>query len=445
MNWPAYAEYRGTGSSVFPAIPDHWHTAPLKRLGRIRYGIGEPPAYVENGTPLIRATNVSSGRIVTDGLVYVDPADIPAGRILWLQAGDIVVVRSGAYTGDSASITDEHSGSIAGFDMVLRIIDADPAFIQYSLLSGYLKQGQIDIARTRAAQPHLNAEELGSCLCILPPVREQRAVVRFLDRETAKIDAVIAKQEQLITTLREDRIATITHAVTRGLNPGIEMAPPSDATLPTSPLHWKRRVPLKHVASVQTGITLGKTIDPSEAVSLPYLRVANVQAGAVNLDEVKVIEVRRAEVGNYLLQSGDVLMTEGGDIDKLGRGCLWTGEIAPCIHQNHVFAVRCTDDLDSAFLVYLLETAVARNYFFMTAKQTTNLASTNSTTLGRFYFALPPHGEQREIVKFLDERCRRIEALIAKANEVIATLREYRSALITDAVTGKIDVRGAAA
>jgi type I restriction enzyme, S subunit len=114
------------------------------------------------------------------------------------------------------------------------------------------------------------------------------------------------------------------------------------------------------------------------------------------------------------------------------------------VHQNHVFAVRCADDLNSSFLVYLLDTSVARNYFFMTAKKTTNLASTNSTTLGRFSFALPPRVEQDQIVEFLDQRCGKIDALVAKANEVIATLLEYRSALITDAITGKIDVREAA-
>jgi type I restriction enzyme S subunit len=109
-----------------------------------------------------------------------------------------------------------------------------------------------------------------------------------------------------------------------------------------------------------------------------------------------------------------------------------------------VFAVRCDDDLDSDFLVYLLDTSVARNYFFITAKKTTNLASTNSTTLGRFSFSLPPRSEQKQIVKFLDEGCAKIDVLVAKADEMIETLREYRSALITDAVTGKIDVRDAA-
>lgn len=246
-------------------------------------------------------------------------------------------------------------------------------------------------------------------------------------------------------TLREDRTATITHAVTKGLDRSVDLVQPHNSALPTCPSHWTAQIHLKRLAEVQIGVTLGKSVDPAEAVEVPYLRVANVQTSGVDLNEVKTVAVHRSELSRYLLNGGDVLMTEGGDIDKLGRGCIWSGEISPCIHQNHVFAVRCKDTLSSAFLVYLLDTAVARNYFFMTAKKTTNLASTNSTTLGAFTFSLPPRAEQDKIVRHLNERCERLDALIAKANAVIEVLREYRSALITDAVTGKIDVREAVA
>jgi type I restriction enzyme, S subunit len=208
------------------------------------------------------------------------------------------------------------------------------------------------------------------------------------------------------------------------------------------PTDWTE-TPLKRVASIQTGLTLGKTVAPDDAIELPYLRVANVQAGNLDLTEVKTIALNRANVHQYLLRPGDVLMTEGGDIDKLGRGCLWNGEIEPCVHQNHVFAVRCSAELCNRFLVYILDSPAARDYFYMTAKKTTNLASTNTTIVKNFTFALPPLIDQRKIVDYLDAQCAEVEALIVKQNQVIQTLREYRSAQITDAVTGKIDVRQA--
>jgi type I restriction enzyme S subunit len=197
--------------------------------------------------------------------------------------------------------------------------------------------------------------------------------------------------------------------------------------------------PLKRIASVQTGLTLGKAVEPEDAIELPYLRVANVQAGGLDLSEVKTVALDRADALRHQLRPGDVLMTEGGDIDKLGRGCLWNGEIAPCLHQNHVFAVRCSADLSNRFLVYILESPPARDYFYMTAKQTTNLASTNSTTLGNFTLALPPLPVQWKIVDHLDAKCIEVDALIAKQEQLIATLREDRTATITHVVTKGLD------
>lgn len=105
------------------------------------------------------------------------------------------------------------------------------------------------------------------------------------------------------------------------------------------PAHWEV-APLKRYAAVQTGIAKGKDIEGKRTVSVPYLRVANVQDGHLALDEVATIDVPAEALLRYRLRPGDVLMNEGGDADKLGRGCIWRGEIADCIHQNHVFAVR---------------------------------------------------------------------------------------------------------
>jgi type I restriction enzyme S subunit len=109
------------------------------------------------------------------------------------------------------------------------------------------------------------------------------------------------------------------------------------------PEGWSRR-PLHEVAEVRTGLAKGKTglLDP---VELPYLRVANVQDGYIDLTEVKTIAVERHQTKRYSLKQGDILMTEGGDFDKLGRGAVWNGSVDPCLHQNHVFSVRANKDL----------------------------------------------------------------------------------------------------
>ncbi|WP_081085725.1 MULTISPECIES: restriction endonuclease subunit S [Burkholderia cepacia complex] len=195
-------------------VPTHWHLCAIKRVGSIRYGIGEPPEYREEGVPLIRATNVHAGKIFRDGLVYVDPMDIPRQRIVWLKNGDIIVVRSGAYTGDSGLVESDYEGSIAGFDMVLRLHSCAPRFAKYVLLSSYLKDFQIDLKKMRAAQPHLNAEELGECVIAFPPEDEQLAIVEFLDREIDKLDCLKDEAERAIDLLKERRSALIAAAVT---------------------------------------------------------------------------------------------------------------------------------------------------------------------------------------------------------------------------------------
>jgi type I restriction enzyme S subunit len=167
------------------------------------------------------------------------------------------------------------------------------------------------------------------------------------------------------------------------------------------PKEW-RRLPLHAVADVRTGLAKGKT-GISDAVRLPYLRVANVQDGHLDLSEIKQIDVARDQVQRYSLQPGDILMTEGGDFDKLGRGAVWRGQFEPCLHQNHVFAVRPdTEQIEPAYLAALAASDYGRAYFITCAKRSTNLASINSSQLKAFPVPLPPIAEQRKIAGVLD-------------------------------------------
>lgn len=134
-------------------------------------------------------------------------------------------------------------------------------------------------------------------------------------------------------------------------------------------------------------------------------------------------------------------MTEGGDRDKLGRGCIWNGEITPCLHQNHVFAVNTISErLDVRYLDYVTTSDVARNYFDYTAKKTTNLASTNSTTILEFHIPIPPISEQIEIIKLLQDKCSAIDSTIANKQALIEKLTAYKKSLIYEVITGKKEV-----
>ena len=206
------------------------------------------------------------------------------------------------------------------------------------------------------------------------------------------------------------------------------------------PKHWNA-VPLKYLAYIQSGVTLGKTYDDRDVVSRPYLRVANVQDGFLELSEITYIDLPSSDVSRYELRDGDVLMTEGGDFDKLGRGYVWRNEIAGCLHQNHVFAVRPSQGrLQPDFLALLLTSSHGKNYFTSTSQQTTNLATTNRTKLGDFLLPLPPLVEQDKNHRVHPTRIGANSEDGEKLTNQITKLQEYRQTLISAAVTGKIDV-----
>lgn len=166
------------------------------------------------------------------------------------------------------------------------------------------------------------------------------------------------------------------------------------------PKTWRATILELH-AEVRTGIAKGKK-GLKNPISLPYLRVANVQDGHLNLSEIKTIDVEEKDAVRYRLEDGDVLLTEGGDFDKLGRGTVWRGEIPCCLHQNHVFSVRPNRrELLPEFLAYQASSAYGKQYFQSCSKQSTNLASINSTQLRQFPLLLPTLSEQRAIVDVL--------------------------------------------
>lgn len=288
----------------------------------------------------------------------------------------------------------------------------------------------------------LNQSLIRDAMFPLPPKEEQEVITSFLDRETAKIDTLIAEQERLLELLAEKRQAVISHAVTKGLNPNAPMRDSGLAWLGEVPAHWSV-VRLKYVADVQTGIAKGKDQTGKETISVPYLRVANVQDGFLALEEMAMIDIEPQQLERYRLQQGDVLMNEGGDFDKLGRGAIWKGEVPECIHQNHVFAVR-PHGVSSEWLNCITGSSYAQFYFMSRSKQSTNLASISSTNVMELPVVLPPSDEQLEVLTFVAEETGRLEALADEARRAIDLLRERRAALIAAAVTGQIDVREAA-
>ena len=386
---------------------------------------------------MVRATDVDAGTILTENLLRVDPAELPLDRNPYLKADEIIVVRSGAYTGDSAIVPPALEGSITGYDMVITVTRAVPQFVAYGLLSKYVLEDQLLLLTLRAAQPHLNAEQLGSIVLAMPSSRqEQQRIAAYLDVSCAAIDAAVAAKRRQLETLDALRKSIVQRAVTRGISEDVPLDSTGNAWMEQIPQGWKL-VCLKHIAEIQGGLTLGKQYE-GPLIERPYLRVGNVQDGHLDLADVSVIELPASVAKGVELRPGDVLMTEGGDLDKLGRGHVWNGEIPGCLHQNHIFAVRCfLHKLKPIFLAYVTAARYGRDYFEATGKKTTNLACTNATKVGEFPIPLPGLIEQEAICAHLEKKLGEVKGIVTGIEAQIATLTAYRQSLIHECVTGQ--------
>lgn len=274
-----------------------------------------------------------------------------------------------------------------------------------------------------------------------PPFKEQQRIADYLNKMCAEIDTVLEKTRASIEEYKKLKQAVITQAVTKGIRGDMPMKDSGIEWIGDIPAEW-RKTQLRHCAAIKSGITLGKKYEKTDSlVERPYLRVANVQDGYVDLSVLTTIEVTQDEDLKYRLRAGDVLMTEGGDRDKLGRGCVWHGEIEPCLHQNHIFAVQTSKDtLLPEFLEYLTVSDVGRSYFDVTAIKTTNLACTSSSKVLAFTIPLPSVEEQAEIVEALNTKCAGIDALVAKKQQYLTEIENYKKSLIYEYVTGKKEV-----
>ena len=438
MSFSAYPAYKSSGCDRLGPVPDHWQVLPCRALvdecveknsfgriteylslmanvGIIRY---EDKGDVGNKKPddLSKCKIVKRGDLVINSMNYgigsygLSPLDgICSPVYIVLDPKDDVIVER----------------------FVLRIFEEKEfqAFAQ-SFGNGIL-----------AHRSAIGWDDLKNVLVALPPIPEQILLASFLDHETARIDALIEEQQRLIELLKEKRQAVISHAVTKGLDPTVPMKDSGVEWLGEVPAHWVVG-PLRWYATIQGGIAKGKDYEGRETVSLPYLRVANVQNGFVDLTEVKEISVLESEVDRYSLRLGDVLMNEGGDNDKLGRGTVWQGQIEPCLHQNHVFAIRPNELLSAEWLTAFTQCDQARSYFFLNSKQSTNLASISASNVMSLALPIPSVAEQKEILSILNQSRLAHEELVNLATSTVEFLKERRSALISAAVTGKIDVRG---
>jgi type I restriction enzyme, S subunit len=341
----------------------------------------------------------------------------------------------------------------------------DTKFLYYQLQPWVLR---LRAASAGSAQGVISKKQLSEIPVELPAVNEQRRIVAEIEKQFSRLDEAVANLQRVKANLRRFHTSTLKSALSgclvpteaelalmqgrdfesadellkrldrrpteraaKGLGPGGDLAG-HEGKLPKLPSGWSW-VPLSRVTSIKGGITVDSKRVDSTSRPVPYLRVANVQRGYLDLAETKVIHAPAADIEALLLRPGDILFNEGGDRDKLGRGWIWEGQLPECIHQNHVFRARPLSREISSKLISWWGNTFGKDYFQREGKQTTNLASINLSKLSGFPVPVPPVAEQHRIVAEVDRRLSIVREVEAEVDANLKRAQALRQAVLARA------------
>lgn len=379
-----------------------------------------PAALLDKPTP------TSVPYLLIDGLVNGSSMHTEDTSVPRINEDDIILVADGSRSGLALRGVSGALGSTLLCYRAKQGINQD--FLFYLLESLY---PYTNTATIGGAVPHLDKRLLDSMRLAVPPLPEQKAIADVLDACDAARSAIEAK----LAAAQRLKTALMQQLFTRGI-PGRHKKFTKTKWI-HAPAKWDV-LPLREMAEIVSGFTMGRDLSGNELVSLPYLTVINVQEGRLDLSCIEPVAVKASEVEDLLLRLDDVLMTEGGDRDKLGRGCIWRGELEKCVFQNHIFRIRFKPDTYLPELFhFLLQSWQAKNYFYAHAKQTSNLCTINKRELRRFPVPKPQPDEQNEMLALLKTAEANIQAIGAELN----SLQRLKTSLLQNLLTGKVRIK----
>jgi type I restriction enzyme, S subunit len=419
--WKPYPAYKDSAVHWLGEIPVHWETKRLKRLASLRAGMaitserieekGDYPVFGGNGIRGFTSSHTHEGEFPLIG-------------------------RQGALCG----CVNFASGKFWASEHAVVASPQPP--VDSSWLAYLLRAMCLNSYSESAAQPGLAVDTISILPVPMPPSSEQRAIAAFLDQETAKIDALVAKKEQLIELLQEKRAALITHAVTKGLDPNVPMKDSGVEWLGEIPAHWGiRRV--KHV--VVGGLVNGLFKKQDQFGSgVKLINVVDLYRDnfIVDFENLERVEAEPRELDAYSALAGDIFFVRSSlKLEGVAASACLAELEEPAVFECHLVRVRPSRKVVTPeYLVNYLNSSMTRQRLVSLA-ETTTMTTIAQPKLASIEVLVPPLPEQRAIISYVDRETAKINTLMAKIREGIEKLKEYRMALISAAVTGKIDVR----
>lgn len=438
MSFPRYPAYKDSGVEWLGQVPEHWEVVRLKSslAQRITDGPHTTPEFVVEGVPFLSVDGIQDGELVFDGCRYVSTTDHKEFCKKVRPQQDDLLMGKAASTGKVARVKVNFEFSIWSPLALIRVKPnlSNPRFVEYMLKSP-ISQYEIDGLCTSNTQKNISMDDIPCLALTRPPISEQLEIAAFLDHETAKIDALIAEQQRLIELLNEKRQAVISHAVTKGLNPNVPMKPSGVEWLGDVPEHWEMRR-LKYIGKAMTGLTYSPADMVNEGSGTLVLRSSNVQGGLITLDDNVYVSTKIPQ--ELYTQIGDILIcSRNGSRALIGKNAAIDYASAGVTFGAFMTVFRTADH---SWVRWILNSPLFdfQSGAFMTS-------TINQLTLGvlnDFEIPMPPSTERESISLFLKSESEKLGLLTTEAQRAIKLLQERRSALISAAVTGQIDVRG---
>ena len=436
-----YPEYKESGVKWIGEIPKDWNAVPLtKYLESIIDYRGRTPEKTENGRFLVTAKNIRNGQIdyeISQEFTSEDEYQRLMTRGV-PQIGDVLFTTE-APLGEVANVDDI---SIALAQRVIKFRPKpdflNPYFLKYWILS-YFFQSDLQRYATGSTARGIKASKLCLLKLNLPPLKEQEQIANFLDRKTEQINELIRIKERRIELLQEQRTALINQVVTKGLDPNVEMKPSGVEWIGVIPAHWEVKR-LKHVAKILPS-NVDKHIYPDEI----QVRLCNYTDVYYN-DYIIVDTVlakgscKESEFAKFALKKGDVIITKDSETpDDIGVPTYVKDNLENVVCGYHLTMIRplaCRGE----YIFRFIQSDRTRRYFELESNGITRYGL-GKPSIENLLLPIPPDSEQQQIANFLDRKTRQIDELIAAEQRKIELLKEYRQSLISEAVTGKIDVR----
>lgn len=434
-----YAEYKDSGVEWLGEIPSHWDSKSLKYLCTYNDDVLSETTPKDTEIQYVDIGSVSAieGISNLETMIFKD-APSRARRVV--KDGDVIVSTVRTYLEAIAPIDNPPENLIVstGFAVIRPNKELYKGFASYCLRAkGFIKEV---VARSvGVSYPAINSSELVNIIIPSLNFNEQVQIANFLDHETTKIDSLIEKQQKLIELLKEKRQAVISHAVTKGLDPNVPMKDSGVEWLGEVPEHWQV---IKFGITNQSAVLGGNYISSEGDDGVPVIKMGNLGRGNISLVKVERLKKNEAYESEHTLKKGDFLFNTRNSLDLVGKVSIWREELDKAVYNSNILRISFNKLIGSSeYVSYLFNSDLGLSQLRLIAKGTTNVAAIYYKDLSGLVFAYPPTAEQNKIVSVLDDSCASLDKLILKAESAIQLMQERRTALISAAVTGKIDVR----